>query len=193
MFAGVLRAGLTAVIAGAMGLPMVPTAHADIFTWIDAHGTINVSNIAPPDGVRVTGVVRENPEKAKEAEVQALAARVRQLEDEVAAAKSQAPQVVYQPVPTPPSLPAMQYAADWAPPPSSYAYSAEPPASVGCDYTWMNCGQWWGAGIYPASVVVLRSPKFRRFPPVRVEHHIVSHQPIASHQPAGPRQGVHRG
>jgi hypothetical protein len=183
MFTGVLRAGLPALLAGTIGLPM---AHADIFTWVDASGTINVSNLVPPDGVRVTNVIHENAPQgaARDAELQALAARVRQLEDEVAAAKPQAPQVVYQGMPPPP---AMQYAGDWAPPPTPYAYAAAPPASVGCDPTWMNCGLWWGPGIFPASVVVPRAPKSRRFFPVRVEHH------IAAHRPAGPPRGVHRG
>ena len=187
MLTGALRSGLPAVFASTIGLSI---AHADIFTWVDAHGTINVSNIAPPDGVRVTNVVHENAPQvaARDAELRALAARVRQLEDEVAAANPQAPQVVYQTIPPPPSLPAMQYAGDWAPPPAPYAYAAEPPASMECDPTWMSCGPWWGPGIYPANIVVLRSPNFRRLAPVRVEHHIASR-----HTAGGQPRGVHRG
>jgi hypothetical protein len=97
-----------------------------------------------------------------QAEVQALAARVQQLQDEVDQARRQVPaQVEYRAIPAPPVMP---YAVDLSPPPVQYADNAAP-ASVGCDVTWMDCGRWWGQGIYPANVVVLRAPNFRHVYP----------------------------
>jgi hypothetical protein len=175
-------------LAGTFGLHF---AHADIFTWVDASGIVNVSNLAPPEGVRVTNIVHEDATKipprdsARQAELQALAQRVRQLEDQVATANlSPPPQVVYQSI-APPSAP--QYAGNWAAPPAQYAYSDAPSTSAGCDPAWMNCGYWWGPGIYPASVIVLRAPKFRRFFPPHVDHRFAAHQP--AHPPGRIRQG----
>ena len=85
-----LRAALPAVLAGTFWLP---SAHADLYTWVDASGGVNVSNLAPPEGVRVTSVIPASPPKtttrddaheaARDTQVQALTERVRQLEDEV--------------------------------------------------------------------------------------------------------------
>ena len=82
-----LRAALPVVLAGTFGLQ---PAHADLYTWVDASGGVNVSNLAPPEGVRITNVIPASPtathdarEAARDAEVQALTKRVRQLEDEV--------------------------------------------------------------------------------------------------------------
>src|SRR6476646_8224997 len=89
------------VICACALLPQL--ARADIYTWKDASGRINVSNLAPPEGARVTNVVRERApaassprsdairSAARDAEVQALEERVRQLQDEVALARRQAP------------------------------------------------------------------------------------------------------
>jgi hypothetical protein len=171
----------------------VPLAHADIFTWVDASGTVNVSNLDPPSGVVVTNVVHESPPKpaARDAQVQALAARVRQLEEEADVAKRQAPApVAYQGAAPPP---VEQYAEDWGPPPAQYSYSEAPPASPACDPAWMNCGLWFGPGIYPANVYVLRAPAFRRFHPVRVEHHLSQHPmhpPVAGQHPMHPAVAV---
>ena len=60
---------------------------------------------------------------------------------------------------------------DYGPPPVQYAYNPEPPTNYGygCDISWMNCGLGWGSGFYPgfypANVVVVRAPNFRRFHP----------------------------
>jgi hypothetical protein len=84
-----LRAALPAVLAGTFWLP---PAHADLYTWVDASGGVNVSNLAPPEGVRITNVIPASPpntarddarETVRDAEVQALTKRVRQLEDQV--------------------------------------------------------------------------------------------------------------
>ena len=94
-----LRASLLAILAGTFGLQ---PAYADIYTWVDASGVVNVSNLAPPENVRVTNVIHAsapkittrddaNRDAARHAEVQALTERVRQLENEVALARSKAP------------------------------------------------------------------------------------------------------
>src|SRR5512132_4078953 len=131
----------------------VQTAHADIYTWVDAKGIVNVSNLGPPEGARVTGVTHETPqavasrydaarEAARQAEVQALADRVRQLETEVQVARrpvvaAPAP-VTYVPVPTPVIMP----------------LEPEPaPAARGCDPSWFGCWAW-GSSWFPSVIVV---------------------------------------
>ena len=87
MLTRLLRVTLPALLAGTFGLE---PAHADLYTWVDASGGVNVSNLAPPEGVRITNVIPASPtathdarEAVRDAEVQALTKRVRQLEDEV--------------------------------------------------------------------------------------------------------------
>src|ERR1700693_2583337 len=87
MLTRLLRATLLVVLAGTFGLQ---PAHADLYTWVDTSGGVNVSNLAPPEGVRITNVTPASPnathdarEAARDAEVQALTTRVRQLEAEV--------------------------------------------------------------------------------------------------------------
>src|ERR1700693_4708295 len=105
-----LRSALPAVLACTFGLQL---AHADIYTWVDASGGINVSNLAPPEGVRVTNIIhasaQQNPtrEDTRPVELQALAERVLPLEDERELPKRQAP-------------PAVEYRAISAPPPMQY-------------------------------------------------------------------------
>jgi len=95
MLTPLLRAALPAVLAGTFGLQ---PAYADIYMWVDPSGVVNVSNLAPPENVRVTNVIHASAPKtttrddpARDAEVQALTERVRQLENEVALARSKAP------------------------------------------------------------------------------------------------------
>jgi len=151
----------------------VQLARADIYTWTDAKGTVNVSNVAPPEGTRITRVVQESPPEviearaaaaaaAREAEVQMLAARVRQLEYEADLARRQPPMVMYAPPPTPPSV--VQYVMNVAPPQSSYG-------SYGCDNSWGDCGPGWNSGFfYPPSVFVVGAPAFRNRPPFQRGH-----------------------
>jgi hypothetical protein len=192
MFTRLLQAALPAVFANMFGLQL---AHADIYTWVDASGTINVSNLAPPEGVHVTKVMPGSApaardgaarDAARQAELQALAARVRQLEDEVefASRRQVPPPVEYQAIPAPPVV---QYFVDVAPPPVSYTVNVVPPINPGCDSTWMDCGLWWGPGVYPASVVVLRAPSFRPSHPVHGGHHFAVQQP--GRAPGGMRRG----
>jgi hypothetical protein len=177
-----LRASLPAILAAAFGLQL---AHADIYTWVDASGSINVSNLAPPDGVRVSSVMHESApaiaaraeaarEAARQAEVQALAERVRQLED-IDLAKGQAPPPAdYRAIPPPPAV--IQYIV--VPPPAPYAVNPAPPANAGCDPGWIDCGLWGIPGIYPTGVFLLRAPNFRHFHPGRGGHQFAGHPPM---------------
>ena len=176
-----LRASLPALLAGAFGLQL---AHADIYTWVDASGSINVSNLAPPDGVRVSSVTRSSApataradaarEAARQAEVEALAQRVRQLEDDVELARRQAPPPVdYRAIPPPPVI---QYLV--VPQPAQYALNPALPASTGCDPAWSDCGLWGIPGIYPTGVIVLRAPNFRHFHTGRGEHRFTVQPPM---------------
>ena len=182
MGTSLLRASLPAILAATFGLQ---PAHADIYTWVDASGSINVSNLAPPDGVRVASVMHESApaiaaraeaarEAARQAEVQALAERVRQLED-IELAKGQAPPPAdYRAIPPPPAV--IQYVV--VPPPAPYAVNPAPPANTGCDPGWIDCGLWGIPGFYPTSVVVLRAPNFRHFHPGRGGHQIAVQPPM---------------
>ena len=68
-------------------------ALADIFTWVDKDGITHVSNLPPPEDVRVTKVARAAPqgprpraaarEAARPAEMRALRERVDELSKEV--------------------------------------------------------------------------------------------------------------
>jgi hypothetical protein len=186
-----LRASLPAILAGTFGLQL---AHADIYTWVDASGSINVSNLAPPDGVRVSTVTHASApataaraeaarEAARQAEVEALAQRVRELEDDVESARRQAPPPVdYRAIPPPPVI---QYFV--VPPPAQYALNPALPANAGCDPAWSDCGLWGFSGIYPTSVIVLRAPNFRHFHPGRGEHRFTVQPPMRA--PGTSRRG----
>src|SRR5947207_5210123 len=130
-------------------------ARADVYTWVDASGATNVSNVSPPEGVRVTRVTHENPQKAvrpdpaardatHDAEIQALSERIQQLQHEVELARTYAP-----PLPQPMAYPAMPPA-----PAPAYAADAMPAPTSSCDPSFGGCGYWWGQPGYPASVVV---------------------------------------
>ncbi|TMG81019.1 MAG: DUF4124 domain-containing protein [Betaproteobacteria bacterium] len=184
MFTRLLLPAFTLVLAGTFGLQQ---AHADIYTWVDASGIVNVSNLAPPEGVRPTKVIRESApntkarddaarDAARQAEVQALAERVRQLQDEVDRARRQVPvpmQMDYRPIP-PPAIP---YEVEPTPPPAQYAANVAPSTSFGCDLGWMGCGLGWGQALYPPSIVVLRTTNFRRFPMVHGGRHFAAQRP----------------
>jgi hypothetical protein len=164
-----LRAALLAAITGtgASGL-----ARADVFTWVDKSGRVNVSNLDPPADAHVTSVVHVDAPKVTpagvdaarearhQAEVAALAEQVRQLQDEVRAAQRPppAPQPRYRVA----AAPRVSYAAgDWAPDAAPYAYAA-PPNAAGCDLSWWGCAPYWGP-VFSTSVIVLRTPAFHRF------------------------------
>ena len=182
MLIRVLRAALPIALGGAFGLQH---AHADIYTWVDASGSINVSNLAPPDGVRVTSIMRASAPAAtddetaraaaSQAKTQALEDRVRQLENEVELARRQAPPPVeYGTIPVPPVV---QYIVEPPPVFVQYAVSQPPPANNWCDAS-LNCGFAWAPGFYPVSVVVLRAPTFPHHRPAPGGHNVGAQAPM---------------
>jgi hypothetical protein len=178
-------------LAGTFG---VQTAHADIYTWVDASGSLNVSNLTPPDDARVIKVTHETAAPAAGDEggrdaarqAQALAERVRQLERDVELSRHPVPPPAdYAPVPAyapTPAAPTVQYTVQYiveAPqPPMQYAASDYPPANNSCDSTWVNCGFGWTPGFYPPSVIVLQQPNFRRGRPSPHGRNFGPHAPI---------------
>lgn len=145
-------------------------AHADIYTWTDANGRVNISNLTPPEGAHVTSVVRETPKppapmqlaltSPPSPDVQALNDRLRQLELEVELARRQSsPTIIYANAPQ--SLPAPQYSYAPEPPAPSYGYGYGY-GGYGCDPSWFGCGFGFAPYWYPGSVVVVRTPAFHR-------------------------------
>lgn len=153
MLTHALRVALAVALAFTFGLR---SAHADIYTWVDETGVINVSNLAPPDGVRVINVMRASPPSAAARQTQALTDRVQQLEDEVALARPQAPPAPYAPVVLPP--PVVQYVI--APPVVQYVINESAPIDTSCDPSWAGCAFGSAPLFYPTSVVVVRPPGF---------------------------------
>jgi len=190
---------LAATLACPLGTEPV---YADIYTWVDKSGTINVSNLPPPDGVQLTNVMREAPKPGSRdpsgdsppSDVQLLAERVRQLEQEVELAKRQPPPMPYPvvqpppvtyPVVPPPTVQysSVQYQIIESPMPLG-GYGA--PANYGCDPESWDCGTWWAPGFYPPAVVFVGAPGLGRpfFP----------HGPrFPMHKPGRVQVGMHRG
>ena len=151
---------LAVALAGGSG-----TAHADIYTWVDPNGVVTYSDAPPPKGARLVNVVREAPAKATtaadlaasreaahQAEVRALAERIRLLEQQV------------------------DLASRAAPPPTQYVNTAPPPAP--CDPSWSDCGYGWSTPFLTTPVVIIRQPHFHRFGNERrfVNHSGIHHQ-----------------
>lgn len=187
-----VRTALPAIVAGAL---CVQSAQADIFTWVDASGTINVSNIAPPDGVTMTRVVHTSAPavdpQARDAQVQALMQRVGQLQDAVESAERQAAPPMPYPYPPIPQAPLVQYIVNVAPPVSYEASAPSPSPAAGCDPSWTDCGAGWMPGFYPTfypvGFVVLRPPYFSRPRPIQGGHQFATQQPM--YAPASFRRG----
>ena len=167
MVIGLLRATLVAAHAIALGAGL---AHAEIYTWVDAKGVVNVGNEPPPDGVRITGITPAVPQKiaayyeaarevARQAELQAMADRVRQLENEVEAARWTAP---------PPQV-INPVVNQWTP--VTYNIEISPPASpsYGCDSDWAGWGGCIGSGYYSPGYIVNRPVRPRHPQPIRVD------------------------
>ena len=148
--------GIAAIVTSA-------AAHADIYTWVDAKGNVNLSNLPPPEGTQVTNVFREDPavharsEAARAAsraeELKALSERVTQLEQDLDTAKREPPAVAY--VPSPPVVVA-------APNPPVFAQAivappTPPPAYANCNDPWASCFFPGYPGFYPSGVVVLNA------------------------------------
>ena len=186
MLRSILRTALLAAIVGTAGSHL---ARADIYTWADASGAINVSNLNPPEGVRVISVAHATPaataarenaarEAAQRAETQALEERVRQLESEAEARRQLPPPVVYPVSAAPPPVP---YWTGRAPASVQYTvYSSAPAYTQSCDPGWLDCGLGLFPGFYPTSVVFVRAPGFRRFPAGPMRHRFGAPQPVHS-------------
>jgi hypothetical protein len=180
------------VVAGSIVLAAAAVAaqpaSADVYTWLDAAGRMTVSNLKPPADARVTNVTREDPaaaahaqaahDAARQAEMQALAQRVDQLEREADDARR-----------TPPVAPPV-YAAPASPPSITYNILQPPPQApvdaapagyTGCAYSgWPDCTFSWGwpgAGFYPYPTVIVTRPS-------RNVHHRRS--AMAPARPSGP-------
>ena len=179
-----LRRTLWGLLVGIVaGMSYPPLARADVYTWVDAAGVTNVSNLPPPEGVRTSMVTRAAPkdpareaafrEAARESELRALNERVQQLQAAVEQSRRETPPpaafvspppVHYAPAPAVPQVIVV------SPPPPAY-----PQPSSGCDYSWGNCGFGFWPGFYPTSVVVLRNRHFRH------DHHPVH---LGRHHPS---------
>lgn len=168
---GFLRAGWVVM---AIGLLVPAVVHAEIYTWIDAVGVTNVSNLQPPEGVKVTKIQPALPpeiaareesarEAARKAEAETLAKRVRELEREVAA-RSVPPDY------RPPAPPVVQYIVEPQPAPMQVTVEAASPAYAGayagCNPSWASCALSWWPGFYPASVIVVQTPGVRPVHPI---------------------------
>jgi len=154
---------LGAALSFALTLLSLPPAHAEIYTWVDAQGRLNVGNLPPPEGARVTSVVRETPpnpyndaarEAAQRAEVQALAQRVDQLQNELQWAARQPP-----PPPPPPQYLIVPVSA-----PVQYITEPAPPQNAECAYGWSSCAGWWNPGFPPVSTVFVAPSPVRAYP-----------------------------
>jgi Domain of unknown function (DUF4124) len=176
---GCKRSLRAAALLGAALTATVVPAFADIYTWVDASGSLNVSNLPPPEGVEVKKILHDSPPRPapppnvaadanRQAEVAMLSERVAQLEQQLAAPPQYqpAPVVTYAPPPVmPPQVPVQ------------YAYDNAGPQYSGCDGGWTDCGApgygyGYGYGLpysfpyfYPASVIVVRGSPYRRYDP----------------------------
>jgi hypothetical protein len=165
MHSGFLRAGWVVLMAGVFGSPV---AQAEIYTWIDASGVTNLSNLQPPDGVKVTKVQAALPpeiaaredaarETARKAEADAAAARIRDLENLLA----HSPPPDYR---APAAQPVIQYIVEPQPAPMQLTVETGAPAygayDYGCNPSWAGCAlSWW-------PVVVVGAPVFRPSHPI---------------------------
>jgi hypothetical protein len=163
------------VLMALAGVALSPVARADIYTWTDANGRVNISNLAPPDGVKVTSVVRETPKPvlpmqfaataAPQPDVQVLNDRVRQLELEVELARRQAPAaaptIIYANAPAP--QPPAQYSYGPDPAPNygyGYGYGGYGYGGYGCDPSWFGCSFGYAPYWYGPGIIVVRTPAF---------------------------------
>jgi len=175
-------------------------AQADVYTWIDASGKLNLSNQPPPEGARVTNVYREDPaarahaEAARAAsareELRTLTARVAELERALEKAREDqarppepAP-VAYAPAPPPPAAYASAMAQTIvAPPVQSYS-----PYFPNYDCAWVGCFSPGSFGFYPSSVVVVNAPGAgHAHPPAGHAHPPRRGEPVGIPQPRFPK------
>jgi hypothetical protein len=146
-----------------VGIFALTTARADVYTWVDPSGNVNLSNRPPPEGVRVTNVYREDPvvhasaesarTAAQQEELNVLTDRVAQLERDLEAASRPPPAPVAYAPPTPPPAP--------APYPPVIAQTIVVPATMpyggDCTDSW-GCFSTGYFGFYPSGIVVVGVP-----------------------------------
>jgi Domain of unknown function (DUF4124) len=172
----VLGRATPVVLAGLLAQG-VPVAQAEIYTWVDASGSTNISNLPPPEGTKVTKVQHALPpeiaaredaarEAAQRAEAQALTERVRQLEDEA----RRMPPPDYRPFVPPPVI---QYIVEPQPAPMQQTIEMTQPSPYGgyggCIPSWAGCALSW---FYPASVFVVPATTFRSVHPGHGGHNM---------------------
>jgi len=204
LLASIMRALLLRTALPAIAVLGASAAQADVYTWTDASGRLNVSNVAPPEGVHVNRVVHEDPAKvqanaiaarnaARTAEVEVLNERVAQLQDEIDRAKQQPQPPPVQAVPyrvappvqvtvnVMPSATPAGYGAGYAGYPGYLPYPGYPglPHDY-CDPTVFGCPPFG----YPVGVVVLNTPRFDRFHRFQRFDRFGGHRVVAHPMPA---------
>jgi hypothetical protein len=168
------------------------SAHADIYTWVDASGKVNLSNRPPPEGARVTSVYREDPavhaaaEAARAAaarnELNALTERVTQLERDLDAANDRpAPATIIYAPPAPPPAAYPPVIAQTIVVPSQPAYTAY----TDCSVAWAGCFSPGNFGFYPGGFVVVGAPAAHRFDASRRGPHARTQPPPRATMPVG--------
>lgn len=163
--AGSARAGALACAVLATTLGVVSPVRADVYTWVDPAGNVNLSNLEPPQGARILRVTHDSaPAKARDdaaydaaqqARIVALSQRIADLEKRAEAAAGAAP---------PPVVYAAAPAIARAPPqvnvvvvPATTALDATP--DYGC--AWVGCALPWASFAYPAAVFFTAKPDSR--------------------------------
>ena len=155
------RFPLTAAAIAAASVLAATPAHADIYTFIDKAGILNLSNVAPPKDARIVNVTRSDPaanaramaaqaaarDATDQREMLELRERVAELERSTDNARSMPlpMQLVVAPPPPAPIVIAL------APPPAPEPVDAP----FGC--AWVGCPLWFGG--VPAFVST--APGFR--------------------------------
>jgi hypothetical protein len=168
------------------------SAHADIYTWVDASGKVNLSNRPPPEGARLTSVYREDPavhaaaEAARAAaarnELNALTERVTQLERDLDAANDRpAPATIIYAPPAPPPAAYPPVIAQTIVVPSQPAYTAY----TDCSVAWAGCFSPGNFGFYPGGFVVVGAPAAHRFDASRRGPHGRTQPPPRATMPVG--------
>lgn len=145
-------------------------AYADIYTWVDANGVTNVSNLAPPANSRIDNVTVERTppsssradaarEAARQAELQALSDRVRQLESEAQAVQAAPAAAPVQPIVVAPVYVPMPVVAPMVAPMAAPYVPTPPLQASACDPTWFGC-----TTLYSPNLIVVSSIAPRRSP-----------------------------
>jgi uncharacterized protein DUF4124 len=203
------RIGLVGVVAiGAIAGLLASPAFADIFTWTDASGRFNVSNVAPPKDVHAQRIVQKETRPMSDAaraaaqasEMRALQDRVAELETEVDRANRRATAMASAPA-APPVVVVAPQAPAYAPPPATYAPSSDLGYNYdyGCDPLTFGCPAF-GYPVfgYPVNVVVLNGKRFHRFDGFRGDrrfHQVPAHPAVPGRpvMPGRPGMPVHSG